>query len=307
MNKILLSICIPTYNRSNYLEQTILSIIHQDSFVLRTDIEIVISDNCSTDNTKEVVEKFIFFHPNKIRYFRNEINIKDENYQKVLSHGRGSFLKLNNDTLQHKFNTLDVLIKEIEYNIRDKNIIFFTNGNNVKNNFLTGLDSFINSVSFLSTWIACFGIWKVHFDGIQDFSRNSDKLLVQTDVLFRLISTDLSVCINSSEIFHSVVPTDKKIYNFFKVFLVYYLEYLEHYKKQKKITFVTLFREKARLFLFWFIPSVINLPADQKPYPFSSYEIIKIVFNKYKFHPVLYIGTFILLWKLIVKNFKESI
>lgn len=54
----LLSICIPTYNRSQYLKETIDSIIGQEEFKSEN-VEIVISDNCSTDDTEIVCKKYI--------------------------------------------------------------------------------------------------------------------------------------------------------------------------------------------------------------------------------------------------------
>jgi glycosyltransferase involved in cell wall biosynthesis len=49
-----LSVCLPTYNRSHSLARAIRSALDQ-SFV---DFELVISDNASTDNTREVVASF---------------------------------------------------------------------------------------------------------------------------------------------------------------------------------------------------------------------------------------------------------
>ena len=56
--KPLLSICIPTYNRSGYLEQCLESIVHQERF---DEIEVIISDNCSTDDTEAVCKKYKSF------------------------------------------------------------------------------------------------------------------------------------------------------------------------------------------------------------------------------------------------------
>ena len=69
---ILLSICIPTYNRGNMLEYCLESIVRQDSFDRRT--EVIILDNHSTDNTAEIAKKFAIQNPN-IFYFSNEENI----------------------------------------------------------------------------------------------------------------------------------------------------------------------------------------------------------------------------------------
>lgn len=60
MNDIILSICIPTYNRSNYLRQALESIHIQlkDNPSLMNTIEVVISDNNSEDNTTQIVEQY---------------------------------------------------------------------------------------------------------------------------------------------------------------------------------------------------------------------------------------------------------
>src|SRR5664279_654163 len=99
MPEVLLSICIPTYNRAKNLEDTLISIVQQRRFQETDDVEIVISDNCSGDNTGNVSEKFAALYKEKIRYFRNTENISDANFEKVLSYGKGQYLKLNNDTL----------------------------------------------------------------------------------------------------------------------------------------------------------------------------------------------------------------
>tara|TARA_Y100000385_G_scaffold284496_1_gene342579 strand:- start:163 stop:1158 length:996 start_codon:yes stop_codon:yes gene_type:complete len=79
--KIQLSFCIPTYNRVGKLENAVKSIINsieKSQKNLFVNFEIVISDNCSTDNTEEVVSKMIKTFGSEniiIKYFRNEINV----------------------------------------------------------------------------------------------------------------------------------------------------------------------------------------------------------------------------------------
>lgn len=69
----LLSICIPTYNRETYLKECLDSIINQDWFN-EEDIEIVISDNASKDNTSKLVKRYQNKYKN-IRYLKNEKNL----------------------------------------------------------------------------------------------------------------------------------------------------------------------------------------------------------------------------------------
>lgn len=56
------SVIIPTYNRSHFIGEAINSVLMQD--IKDCDIEIIIVDDGSTDNTREVVKEF----GNKVRY-----------------------------------------------------------------------------------------------------------------------------------------------------------------------------------------------------------------------------------------------
>ena len=64
----LLSICIPTYNRSQFLPETLQSIFSQHI----DDIEVVVCDNGSEDQTIEVMKQMQITYP-QILYFRFEI------------------------------------------------------------------------------------------------------------------------------------------------------------------------------------------------------------------------------------------
>ncbi|MEI7498656.1 MAG: glycosyltransferase family 2 protein [Candidatus Falkowbacteria bacterium] len=93
MNRPILSICIPTYNRHEYLARCLESVqIQTDaSDELRQKIEIVISDNGSIDNTTEIVEKFQHNFSHFI-YVRNQTNIGfDMNVYNVVSQATGKY------------------------------------------------------------------------------------------------------------------------------------------------------------------------------------------------------------------------
>ena len=88
-----LSICIPTYNRAEYLDKSLHSLTKQKRFY---EIEVVISDNCSTDNTEEVVKKYQKQY-NNIFYHKNTENIFDKNFPTVLMKAHGLYRKIFND------------------------------------------------------------------------------------------------------------------------------------------------------------------------------------------------------------------
>ncbi len=53
------SVIIPNYNHSKYLRQRIDSILNQTY----KDIELIILDDCSTDNSREIINEYIKVHP----------------------------------------------------------------------------------------------------------------------------------------------------------------------------------------------------------------------------------------------------
>lgn len=54
-NKALISVIIPSYNRADTVGQTIESIVNQQ---VDANIEIVIGDDCSIDNAREVLLEY---------------------------------------------------------------------------------------------------------------------------------------------------------------------------------------------------------------------------------------------------------
>lgn len=82
-----LSICIPTFNRAHYLGQLL------DSLAAQIDpgVEVVISDNASTDGTPEIVEKRRNVIP-RLTYLRwNENRGADQNYLSAVEMASGQY------------------------------------------------------------------------------------------------------------------------------------------------------------------------------------------------------------------------
>lgn len=95
---IVLSICIPTFNRARYLESLLEDIVANIG-KLRYDHEILIGDNCSEDATPQVVERFK--DQLKIWYFRRLSNIGGgENLNQLYRSAKGRYcLYLADDDL----------------------------------------------------------------------------------------------------------------------------------------------------------------------------------------------------------------
>jgi glycosyltransferase involved in cell wall biosynthesis len=95
LNKMVLSICIPTYNRAKYLDNCLFSILNSN-FSKNLPFEICISDNNSDDLTNSIVLKYQSILP--IVYSRNEQNIgMAPNFLKVVSMATGQFVWMIGD------------------------------------------------------------------------------------------------------------------------------------------------------------------------------------------------------------------
>jgi abequosyltransferase len=256
MNNIKLSICIPTYNRAEYLNITLQSIVSQQVFQTTSDVEIVISDNCSVDNTREIVDTYIKQFGDKIIYHRNKENIVDKNFEMVLSKGNGLYLKLNNDTLTHTQNTLNCILCDVNNSLVSKNILFFLNqGLDQHDSMLcNNLNEFIDRAAYFGTWIGSFGIWKDDFEKLDNFSRHAKLLLTQTDVLYRMIDKRNKVYVNNDLIFISQDAQIKQKggYDLLTVFLENHTYILKEYLNENKITKQTFNSFTIKLLLIFF-------------------------------------------------------
>ena len=93
------SLCIPQYNRVQYLLKNLLNITQQSY----SDIEVVVSDDASTDNTKEEIQRLQTGYKYSLTYFRHPKNVGyDANVRKSLELATGDYCILlgNDDTLK---------------------------------------------------------------------------------------------------------------------------------------------------------------------------------------------------------------
>jgi len=86
----ILSLCLPTYKRKNFLDRAIKNIIEETNDI-RDKVELCISDNASLDGTENIVKKYSKKY-SFIRYNKNQKNIGyDKNLLKTLDMASGEY------------------------------------------------------------------------------------------------------------------------------------------------------------------------------------------------------------------------
>ncbi len=84
----LVSICIPAYNNADTILDTVASVLASDY----DNIEVIIVDDCSTDDT---YEKILGLDPSKVFVYKNEKNLgMAGNWNRCLSLCRGEYVRL---------------------------------------------------------------------------------------------------------------------------------------------------------------------------------------------------------------------
>lgn len=93
----LLSITIPTWNRASFLEGTLAQLHHELQNVPAGGVEILVSDNCSQDNTQAVVEQALQSGL-PLTYIRNSENIgSDANIAQCFNLAQGTYVLILGD------------------------------------------------------------------------------------------------------------------------------------------------------------------------------------------------------------------
>jgi len=97
MNKPLLTIAIPTYNRANFLALSLQQLKKDERLINDRIIEVLIYDDCSTDNTDDVVRK-ASIKGMKINHIKNQKNLGlDGNVAKCINEAKGKYIVILGD------------------------------------------------------------------------------------------------------------------------------------------------------------------------------------------------------------------
>jgi glycosyltransferase involved in cell wall biosynthesis len=258
------------------LKVTLESIIDQDEF--DESIEVVVSDNASTDNTAEIIKSFCPRYAN-IKYYRNEKNIKDANFPIVLSYAHGYYVKLLSDNKPLNPCFLHNLKEALN---AKPAIVFHLNKANVpiRYYYTRNIDKFIQTASFYSTWLPAYTFRKDLLDAVDIFNINTAGQLFQTELAMKILSMDPRCTFIIGDSFHSLEPMKKGGYNIFKVFIDNYLVLL---KGTPGISLAYYLLEKKKLLLGFILPWKISISRQPEKYYFKSSGLPELILKYYKF------------------------
>ena len=116
-SEITVSVCMITYNHERFIKQSVISVLEQECDF---EIELIISDDCSTDSTKEVINDLLQNHPNssRVKYIRHQKNIGVmSNFIHALKRCKGKYIALcDGDDYWTDVKKLQTQVKFLEAN-----------------------------------------------------------------------------------------------------------------------------------------------------------------------------------------------
>jgi len=169
----MISIIIPCFNRENIISETILSVINQ-SF---TDLEILVIDDHSSDNSFQIVDGFVS-KDERVKIFRRPNDLPKggnscRNFGLQIS--KGDYVKwLDSDDLLES-NALQLQIDDILNTCSDvslcNSVNFVTDQDFRKTSRWGNLNEEISPSNFVSgsfRWHTCSGLWKRRYFSSED-------------------------------------------------------------------------------------------------------------------------------------------
>ena len=135
-----ISVCIPHYNRIDYLIYN----LEQVALQSYPDIEVIVSDDCSTDDSQTRIEAFLKNFKYPLVYIRNEINLGyDRNLRRSLEMASGDYAVIlgNDDALARTDSVSCIVDFLVSHDLPDVGFCNIVEGNSSGNQIRRAVSS----------------------------------------------------------------------------------------------------------------------------------------------------------------------
>ncbi len=235
MKQKILSLCFPTYNRGWCMKEQIERLKSCPRETLDK-MEIIVSDNCSTDDTQQIVESAIE-SGFQCRYIRNETNLgMDGNFVSCFRKAQGRYVWLLGDDDFVIIETLCEIVQKLNASQEYGLMHLYAKPENHLSGFVeyTNLDNCLKEISYNITFISA-NIVNTRYVQMVDFDKYMGTWFTLMPVYINALLGEQQNIVFYKSAFDG--GFDKKRnggYNYFEVFVRNYQEiWIEYYRDRK--------------------------------------------------------------------------
>ena len=282
MQKVL-SLCFPTYNRGWCVKEQLARIQKLPAETL-SKIEIIISNNCSTDDTHEIVQKAIS-QGLECRYFLNETNLgMDGNFVACFKRASGKYIWLLGDD---DYFLPDSVIRLVDFlsTSDTMGLIHIKQGkpntNELVSTYFQKTNEYVREISYWTTFISA-NIVNASYVPVIEFDKYFGTFFTLMPLYITALSKENMNSIINYRVFEGAKDHKRNGgYNFFQVFVTNYLNIWEEFLEKGCINKTTFFYLKKNIFKELIVPQMFRLLIEKKRGRLSTDGAIKIVFDSY--------------------------
>ena len=89
-NRPKVSVCVVAFNHGRYIDDCLASVVGQQ---IDAEVEVLVGDDCSTDETRQIIRRYVEKHPGLICPVFHQSNIGGtQNYQSLIRRASGSYI-----------------------------------------------------------------------------------------------------------------------------------------------------------------------------------------------------------------------
>lgn len=191
-----LSIVIPIYNEAEHLEEILRQIEAVD---IGMEKELILVDDCSTDGTRDILEKLQNSQDNSVKIFYHEVNRgKGATLRTGFQHITGDITLIQDADLEYDPQDYPKLLKPILDN--EANVVYgsrFMEGRQqgllrsyLANRFLTSLSNFVNGTN-ITDMETCYKVIKT--DILKDITLHSDRFGFEPEITAKLAKRNCKI------------------------------------------------------------------------------------------------------------------
>jgi glycosyltransferase involved in cell wall biosynthesis len=148
-NNSLVSIAMATYNGAKYIEEQLQSIIHQT----HSNIEIIIVDDCSKDDTVKIVHKYQQQYPFIVLFVNEQNSGVTRTFEKAIKESKGLFIAISDQDDIWELNKIEILVNEIREHdaVYSNSLLVDANGQSLNKSFssIMNMKTYYSGAPFL--------------------------------------------------------------------------------------------------------------------------------------------------------------